>query len=51
MRQMTLTQSGAPGVLWAGPISHASTQCMDFVDIFNIKLDLSAISFAHFSRC
>ena len=33
----------------AGPISHISTQYMDFVEIFNISLDLSTIYFAHFS--
>ena len=38
-------------MLLAGPISHTSTQYMDFVDIFNISLDLSAIYFAHFSGC
>ena len=27
----------------AGPISHTSTQYMDFVEIFNISLDLSTI--------
>ena len=34
--------------LLAGPISHTSTQYMDFVKIFNISLDLSSIYFAHF---
>ena len=29
-----LTQSGAPVELLAGPISHTSTQYIDFVDIF-----------------
>ena len=38
-------------VLLAGPISHTSTQYMDFVEIFNISLDLSTIYFAHFSGC
>ena len=38
-------------VLLAGPISHTSTQCMDFVEILNISLDLSTIYFAHFSGC
>ena len=37
-------------MLLAGLISHNSTQYMDFVDIFNVSLDLS-IYFAHFSRC
>ena len=35
----------------AGPISHTSTQYMDFVEIFNISLDLSTIYIAHFSGC
>ena len=30
-------------MLLAGPISHTSTQYMDFVEIFNIVLDLSVI--------
>ena len=37
-------------MLLAGPISHISTQYTDFVEIFNISLDLS-ICFAHFSGC
>ena len=41
MKQTTLTQSGTPGGVMAGPISHTSTQYMDFVEIFNISLDLS----------
>ena len=36
-------------VLLAGPISHTSTWCMDFVEIFNIILDLSITCFSHFS--
>ena len=51
MKKMTLTQSGAPGHVLAGPISHTSTQYMDFVEIFNISLDLSTIYIAHFSGC
>ena len=35
-------------MLLAGPISHASTQYMDFVKIFNLVLDLSTIYFSHF---
>ena len=35
----------------AGPISGTGTQYMDFVEIFNISLDLSTIYFAHFSGC
>ena len=38
-------------MLLAGPISHTSTHYMDFVDIFNISLDLSAIYFAHLGEC
>ena len=37
-------------VLLAGPISHTSTQHMDFFETFNISLDLS-IYFTHFSGC
>ena len=36
-------------VLLAGPISRTSIQYMDFVEMFNISLDLSTIYFAHFS--
>ena len=32
-------------------ISHVSTQYMDFVEIFNISLNLSTICFANFSGC
>ena len=32
-------------MLLAGPISHTSTQFMDFVEIFSISLDLSTIYF------
>ena len=39
-------------VLLAGPVSHTSTQYMDFVEIFNIVLDLStAYFFFHFGEC
>ena len=38
-------------MLLAGPISHTSTQDMDFVKIFNISLVLSHIYYAHFSWC
>ena len=34
-------------MLLAGPISHTSTRCMDFVEIFNIILDLSITCFSH----
>ena len=36
-------------MLLAGPISHTSTQYIDFVD-FYISMDLSTNYFAHFSR-
>ena len=32
-------------MLLAGPVSHAGNQYMDFVEIFNIQLDLSTIHF------
>ena len=35
-------------LLLAGPISRTHIQCKDFVDIFNILLDLSAVHSAHF---
>ena len=38
-------------MLLTGPISHTSTQYMDFVEIFNISLDFSTIYFANFSGC
>ena len=38
-------------VLLAGPVSHTIKQCMDFVEIFNVSLDLSTIYFARFSGC
>ena len=36
-------------MLLAGPISHISTQYTDFVEIFNISMDLSTNYFANFS--
>ena len=45
-----LTQFGAPGRVKAGPISHNSTQYIDFVG-FYISLDLSTIYFTHFGGC
>ena len=36
-------------MLLAGPISHTSTQYMDFFEIFNISLHPSIIYFAHSS--
>ena len=41
MRQTTLTQSGAPGRV-------ISIQYMDFVEIFNVSLDLSTINVIYF---
>ena len=38
-------------LLLAGPISHTSTQFMDFVEILNISMDLSTIYLPHFSGC
>ena len=38
-------------MLLAGPISHTISQYMDFVEIFVVSLDLSAIYFAHFIGC
>ena len=38
-------------MLLAGPASHTGTQYMDFVEVFNISLDLSTIYCANFSRC
>ena len=38
-------------VLLARPISHTGTQYMDFVEIFNISLDLSTIHFTNLSGC
>ena len=32
-------------------ISHTGTQYMDFVEIFNVSLDVSTVCFAHFSGC
>ena len=37
MRQRTLTQSGAPGRVMAGPVSHTSTQYIDFVDFLHFN--------------
>ena len=38
-------------ILLAGPISHTSTQYIDFVEIFNISQDFFVIYFAYFSGC
>ena len=38
-------------VLLAGPISHAGARCMDFVEIFNVVLDLSVACFSRFGGC
>ena len=32
-------------MLLAGPVSHTSIQYMDFVEVFNVSLDLSTIYF------
>ena len=45
MRQRCLLNPEHLVVLSVGRISHASTQYMDFVEIFNIVLDLSTIYF------
>ena len=37
-------------MLLAGPISHTSTQYIDFVDFLH-SMDLSTNYFAHFSGC
>ena len=36
-------------MLLAGPISHISIQYMDFVEIFNVSLDLPTIYMTRFS--
>ena len=38
-------------MLLAGPISHTSTQYIDYVEILNISLDLSTIYFSRFGGC
>ena len=38
-------------MLLAEPISDTIIQYMDFVEIFNISLDLSTIFSAHLSEC
>ena len=38
-------------MLLAGPVSHTSARCMDFVGIFNIVLDLSIACFSRFGGC
>ena len=40
-------------LLLAGPVFHTSTRVgyMDFVEFFNISLDLSTIYFAHSTEC
>ena len=34
----------------AGPISRTRIQYMDFVEMFNVSLDLATIYFAHFNE-
>ena len=50
MKQTTLTQSGALGrvIGWTN-FSQYHSMDMDFVETFNISLDLSTICFVHFS--
>ena len=38
-------------MLLAGPISHTSTQHLDFVEVSNITIDLCTIYGANFSGC
>ena len=38
-------------MLLAGPISRTGIECMDFVETFNIALDISTIYFADCSGC
>ena len=51
MRQTTLLNPEHLVVFMAEPISHTGNQNMDFVEIFNISLDLPTIYVAHFSGC
>ena len=48
MRQTTLTKYGAPGRVIGLTNFRTGIQCMDFVEIFNVSLDLSTICFANF---
>ena len=36
---------------FAGPISHTSKQCMDFVEFFTVLLNSFSINFARFYLC
>ena len=49
MSRRRLLNPGHLVVLLAGAVSHTSTQCMDFVKILNIVLDLSTIYVSHLS--
>ena len=51
MTQKSVVNPEHLAVLLAGPISHTSTQYMDFVDIFNVSLDLPPFYFAQFTGC
>ena len=53
MKQTMLTQSYLEHLvmLLAGPIAHTSIQHMDFIEIFNISLDLSTVYCPRFSWC
>ena len=46
MRQIRLLNLEHLIVLLAGAISQTRIQCMDFVEFFNVSLDLSAIYFS-----
>ena len=53
MRQTTFTQSGAPSrvIGWTNFSHQHSIYGPDFVEMFNISLDLSTVYFAHFNGC
>ena len=38
-------------LLLAGPVSQTTIVYMDFIEIFNVSLDLSTIYLAHFNGC
>ena len=50
MRQTALSQSGSPGrIIGRTNFADTSIQYVDFSEIFNVSLDLSAMYFAQFS--
>ena len=53
MGKTTPNQSGAPGrvVGWTNYSSQQIRWYIDFVEIFNMSLDLSTVYFPHFNRC